>query len=41
MALTKVRGAGVGSLDAITIGDGTAADKKYYLTAMLKIFILV
>ena len=28
MALTKVRGAGVGSLDAITIGDGTAADKK-------------
>jgi hypothetical protein len=28
MALTKVTGEGVGSLDAITIGDGTAADKK-------------
>jgi len=28
MALTKITGEGVGSLDAITIGDGTAADKK-------------
>jgi hypothetical protein len=28
MALTKITGEGVGALDAITIGDGSAADKK-------------
>ena len=28
MALTKITGEGVGALDTITVGDGTAADKK-------------
>ena len=28
MALTKITGEGVGALDTITIGDGSAADKK-------------